>query len=380
MLIERLARNRLTSFVRSRSEWCISRQRVWGVPIPAIHSINTDQAYLDEDTLNHIIPILEKKGVAYWWTGPVEEFLPPKLAAMSSYTYPINKQWRKGTDTMDVWFDSGSSWTMLENIQQQREKEEAGDGQSAFLADVCLEGSDQHRGWFQSQLLTRCSSQPLSSNASIGSPYHHLITHGMVLDEQGKKMSKSLGNIISPMTIIHGGKDKKKDPAYGADLLRLWAATVEYGSDMSIGPKVLSQTAGKLRKIRNSTRFLLGNIQDGKIFRKIERVERKDLGLVGSSIWALSLYLWRPWQIEKYVMHHLYHLQRTAFDCNDIDRLDNLHAFDFARGKSTVFPWYSRVHLNCQSWPLSSILQTLLYPHSTSTSGRIVSMVIPSEA
>jgi len=105
----------------------------------------------------------------------------------------------------------------------------------------------------------------------------------MVLDEQGKKMSKSLGNIISPMTIINGGKDKKKDPAYGTDLLRLWAATVEYGSDMSIGPKVLRQTAEKLRKIRNSTRFLLGNIQDGKIFKEIERAERKDLGLVSPS-------------------------------------------------------------------------------------------------
>lgn len=202
----------------------------------------------------------------------------PKWLAMSSS--PVNRQWRKGTDTMDVWFDSGSSWTMLEDIRQQREREGASDGQSVFLADVCLEGSDQHRGWFQSQLLTKCSNRPLSSNASIGSPYHHLITHGMVLDEQGKKMSKSLGNIISPMTIINGGKDKKKDPAYGTDLPRLWAATVEYGSDMSIGPKVLRQTAEKLRKIRNSTRFLLGNIQDGKIFKEVERVERKDLGLV----------------------------------------------------------------------------------------------------
>jgi len=93
---------------------------------------------------------------------------------------------------------------MLEDIRR-REREEASDGQSGFLADICLEGSDQHRGWLQAQLLTRCSSRPLSSNASIGSPYHHLITHGMVLDEQGKKMSRSLGNIISPMTVINSG-------------------------------------------------------------------------------------------------------------------------------------------------------------------------------
>ncbi|KAF5350978.1 hypothetical protein D9756_008391 [Leucocoprinus leucothites] len=309
------SRNRLTSFIRSRSEWCISRQRVWGVPIPAIHHVATDQAHLDEDTLNHILPILEKKGMVYWWSGPIEEFLPPKLAAMSSDTSPISEQWRKSTDTMDVWFDSGTSWTMLKDVQAMKEKEGANNGRStSFPADVCLEGSDQHRGWFQSQLLTKCGSQPLSPNAPIGSPYHHLITHGMVLDEKGKKMSKSLGNIISPMTVIHGGKDKKKDPAYGTDLLRLWAATVEHGGDMSIGSKVLSQTAEKLRKIRNTTRFILGNIQDGKVFEGIERVERKDLG-----------------PMEKYVMHELYALQQAALDCNDVDRPNNPYAFDFAR-------------------------------------------------
>lgn len=271
----KLAQNRLASFIHSRSEWCISRQRSWGVPIPAIHHITTDRVYLDEDTLNHILPILNKKGVASWWTGPVEEFLPPKLAAISSADTPLSKQWKKGTDTMDVWFDSGSSWTMLQELQEKEGRE--------FPADVCLEGSDQHRGWFQSQLLTKCGSQPLSLANRVGSPYHHLITHGMVLDEKGKKMSKSLGNVISPMTIIHGGKDKKKDPAYGADVLRLWAATVEYENDMAIGHKVLSQTAEKLRKIRNTTRFILGNLQDGKVFETVERVERKDLGLVSSS-------------------------------------------------------------------------------------------------
>ncbi|KXN89152.1 Isoleucine--tRNA ligase [Leucoagaricus sp. SymC.cos] len=314
--------NRLKSFIQSRSEWCVSRQRSWGVPIPAIHHIATDQAYLDQDTLNYILPILEKKGVAYWWTGPVEEFLPPKLVAMSSDTSSLSEQWRKATDTMDVWFDSGSSWTLLKGVQELDEDTRP------FLADVCLEGSDQHRGWFQSQLLTKCGSEVLNPKKRISSPYKHLITHGMVLDEKGKKMSKSLGNIVSPMIIIHGGKDKKKDPAYGADLLRLWAATVEYENDMSIGPKVLSQTAEKLRKIRNTTRFILGNLSDGKVFEKTERAGRKELGL-----------------IEKYVMHELYSLQQLFLDCNDIDRPNNPVAFEFSR-VMTALVYFANITLS----------------------------------
>lgn len=153
-----------------------------------------------------------------------------------------------------------------------------------FLADVCLEGSDQHRGWFQSQLLTKVGSHSFNpSNFSYpSSPYRDLITHGMVLDESGKKMSKSLGNIVSPMTVIHGGKDKKKDPAYGVDVLRLWVATVEYWRDMAIGPKILSQAAESMRKIRNSTRFLLGNLGDGSALAELERVPREQLGLVSA--------------------------------------------------------------------------------------------------
>lgn len=187
-----LARNRLQAFIRSRSEWCISRQRHWGVPIPALHHPTTGRVVLDNDSLSHIIGILEEKGrgVEYWWEGDVEEFLPPALSG--------EEGWEKGTDTMDVWFDSGSSWSLLEGL------EGAGNGETrTALADVCLEGSDQHRGWFQSQLLTAVGS---SDGAEVKKPYKTLITHGMVLDEKGKKMSKSVGNVVSPMGIINGGK------------------------------------------------------------------------------------------------------------------------------------------------------------------------------
>ena len=161
---------------------------MWGVPIPSLHHTPTDAAYLDCRILDHILSILDKKGVAYWWEGPIDEFLPPPLLEIDA---DVNN-WRKGTDTMDVWFDSGSSWSLLPSR-----------GNALPRADVCLEGSDQHRGWFQSQLLTAVGTAE-GDNKAVA-PYGTLLTHGMVLDANGKKMSKSLGNVMSPMAIVKGG-------------------------------------------------------------------------------------------------------------------------------------------------------------------------------
>ena len=169
------------------------------MPIPSLHHLPTDRAVLDPISLSHILAILEAKGVQYWWDGPVEEFVPP------SYRVPgenAAETWVKGTDTMDVWFDSGTSWSMLRGLRGSVAGEAGAEGGS--YADVCLEGSDQHRGWFQSQLLTAVSSAP--QGHAPAAPYKTLITHGMVLDEKGRKMSKSVGNIIRPATILHGGK------------------------------------------------------------------------------------------------------------------------------------------------------------------------------
>ncbi|KAF8630473.1 hypothetical protein AX15_002904 [Amanita polypyramis BW_CC] len=279
-----VSRNRLESFIRSRSEWCISRQRVWGVPIPALYHIDTGNAVLNKESLNHILSILDAKGVEHWWNGPVEDFVPPFMLEPGC---SASETWRKGTDTMDVWFDSGTSWSMLSEMGVGKGAENG----RKFHADVCLEGSDQHRGWFQSQLLTAIAA---SDDPVPASPYGSLITHGMVLDQEGKKMSKSLGNIINPLTIVFGGEDKNKDPAYGADVLRLWAASSEYWRDLSIGPLVLSQTAESLRKIRNSARFLLGNVRDSTA---LARVPKSELGLM-----------------ERYVMHELYKLEQTALE------------------------------------------------------------------
>lgn len=147
---------------------------------------------LDSRSVDHILSVLESKGTDYWWNGPVDDFVPPHLRKDG---VSLSSEWHKGTDTMDVWFDSGTSWSMLTGLRDGNE----------VLADVCVEGSDQHRGWFQSQLLTFIGSLHHASEQTRA-PYSALVTHGMVLDESGKKMSKSLGNIISPETIIRGGK------------------------------------------------------------------------------------------------------------------------------------------------------------------------------
>ncbi|KAI0340362.1 isoleucyl-tRNA synthetase [Trametopsis cervina] len=270
------SQTRLQSFVKSRSEWCISRQRSWGVPIPSLYHLPTGTAVLDSESLSYILPTLEEKGTNYWWDSPVEDFVPPSRRVAGE---EVRETWVKGADTMDVWFDSGTSWSMLKELDGQHDR--------AHLADICLEGSDQHRGWFQSQLLTAVGS-------AGSSPYGTLITHGMVLDEKGKKMSKSLGNIVSPMTVINGGKNNKKEPAYGTDVLRLWAASVEFSHDMSIGPTILSQCAESYRKIRNASRFILGNLRDSRQ-PESERVRYEELPLA-----------------ERYVLHKLYQLDATA--------------------------------------------------------------------
>ncbi len=229
--------NRITSMVQERSDWCISRQRNWGVPIPVFYDEETNEPLLNAETIAHVQAIIAEKGSDAWWELSIEELLP------ASYRNG-DRQYRKGTDTMDVWFDSGSSWSA---VAQQR-----GLG---YPVDLYLEGSDQHRGWFQSSLLTSVAANGVA-------PYKQVLTHGFVLDEQGRKMSKSLGNVVDPAVVIDGGKDQKKEPPYGADVLRLWVSSVDYSNDVPLGQNILRQMGDVYRKIRNTARFLLGNLHD----------------------------------------------------------------------------------------------------------------------
>lgn len=293
------SQNRLQSMIEGRDNWCISRQRNWGVPIPVfyrtIHNDEDDsggekeEVLATKESLDHIISLVKENGTNCWWEMSTHELLPPSMSNEEK------EGWFKCTDTLDVWFDSGCSWAARKE-----------DSVLKRPADVYLEGSDQHRGWFQSSLLTNVASQYSHMNEDneymYEAPYRRLVTHGFVLDENGKKMSKSLGNVIDPSAIIEGGinrseqaaideekreatladgnrgegiiaKSKKKRKKkkvkkshrwspYGADVLRLWAASSDYTRDVLIGPKVIRKASESLRKIRNTARFILGNIHD----------------------------------------------------------------------------------------------------------------------
>jgi len=237
--VPEVGKNRITSFVSGRGDWCISRQRSWGVPIPVFYDEETgNEVLLDEHTLDHVQKIFSEHGSDAWWKMDEKDLLPEMYKEEA-------EKWKKGTDTMDVWFDSGSSWAGVASARDELQ----------YPADLYLEGSDQHRGWFQSSLLTSVAAQGQA-------PYKTVLTHGFVLDEKGYKMSKSLGNVIDPLKVIEGGNNKKQEPAYGADVLRLWVATVDYSGDVCIGNNIIKQTFETYRKLRNTARYLIGNLND----------------------------------------------------------------------------------------------------------------------
>ncbi|MFM7311629.1 MAG: class I tRNA ligase family protein, partial [Cyanobium sp.] len=242
-------RNRIESMVRERGDWCISRQRTWGVPIPVFYHRETAEVLLNQASLDHIQALIAEHGSDVWWQRDEAELLPPSHADQAHL-------WRKGSDTMDVWFDSGSSWAgVLGGLAPSDPDEAALEAGLRYPADLYLEGSDQHRGWFQSSLLT---SVAVNGRA----PYRTVLTHGFTLDEKGRKMSKSLGNVVDPAVLVDGGKNEKQDPAYGADVLRLWVSSVDYSADVPLGPGIVRQLADVYRKVRNTARYLLGNLHD----------------------------------------------------------------------------------------------------------------------
>ena len=223
--------NRLTSMIENRPDWCISRQRDWGVPIAFFRDKSTKEPIFDEKILNNIYEIFKAKGADAWWQMEISELLPQD----SGYK-PENLE--KVMDILDVWFDSGSTWKAV----LQSGAYDAG----KFPADMYLEGSDQHRGWFQSSLLLSCAINECA-------PYKSILTHGFTVDEKGQKMSKSVGNVVYPQEVAK---------SHGVEILRLWVAMSDYSTDLKISDNILKQVSEQYRKIRNTIRFLLASTSD----------------------------------------------------------------------------------------------------------------------
>ena len=247
-------KERLLSMIEGRPDWCVSRQRVWGVPLPIFINKKTKEPLRDQKVIDRIATIYEKEGSDCWFTDDIKRFL--------GNDYDEN-DYEKLNDIVEVWFDSGSTHSFV--LEQRKDLK--------WPADMYLEGSDQHRGWFHSSLLESCGTRGRA-------PFESILSHGFVVDGKGMKMSKSAGNVIAPEDILKN---------YGADILRAWVAASDYAEDLRIDNTILSQHAESYRKIRNTFRFILGNIKDHFQKQSFEKLNLKEFA-----------------ELEKYVLHRLY--------------------------------------------------------------------------
>ena len=253
-------KERLLSMIEGRPDWCVSRQRSWGVPLPIFINKKTKEPLRDQKVINRIAEIYEKEGSDCWFTDDPKRFLGDE--------HNVN-DYEKLTDIVEVWFDSGCTHSFV--LEKRKDLK--------WPADMYLEGSDQHRGWFHSSLLESCGTRGRA-------PFDSILSHGFVVDGKGMKMSKSAGNVISPDEILKN---------YGADILRAWVASSDYAEDLRIDKTILAQHAESYRKIRNTFRFILGNIQDN--FEK-QDFDSLDINSFG--------------ELEKYILNKLYFLDKSV--------------------------------------------------------------------
>lgn len=250
---------RMNNMIADRGDWCISRQRLWGVPIPIIYC-EDNSPIMEKEVFDHIAELMNEHGSNVWFEREAKDLLPEGYTNEKS----PSGEFRKETDIMDVWFDSGSSWNEL--IAR-------GDG---YPCDLYFEGSDQYRGWFNSSLI-------VSTAVNGTAPYKEVLSHGYVVDSKGEKMSKSVGNVVNPMDIINQN---------GADVFRLWAMSSDFKEDLKLGPSNIKQVSDQYRKIRNTFRFLLGNVNgedfnpstDMVAFEDLERVDQQVLVLLNDLV------------------------------------------------------------------------------------------------
>lgn len=247
-------KDRILGMMENRPDWCISRQRSWGVPITVFTCVKCEHTLQDQKVIEHVADQVEKGGADVWFTRTAAELLPDGTECPACG----GSGFRKEEDILDVWFDSGASQAAV--LKQRPDL--------SWPADLYLEGSDQHRGWFNSSLL-------VSINATDKAPFHSVLTHGFVVDGSGKKMSKSLGNVVTPQQVID---------QYGADILRLWVSAEDYRDDIRISKEILSQLSEAYRKIRNTCRYILGNLSDFDP----DKDSVSDAGLTELDLWALD--------------------------------------------------------------------------------------------
>ncbi len=252
-------RERLMSMIESRPDWCVSRQRVWGVPLPIFLNKKTNEPIRDQKVIDRIADIYEKEGSDCWFEDNKKRFLGDDYNP---------EQYEKLNDIVEVWFDSGSTHSFV--LEKRKDLK--------WPADMYLEGSDQHRGWFHSSLLESCGTRGRA-------PYNNILSHGFVVDGKGLKMSKSTGNVISPEEILK---------SYGADILRAWVASSDYSEDLRIDKTILAQHAESYRKIRNTFRFILGNIKDNFEKQNFDKLEVSSLP-----------------EIERYILHKLFIIDKS---------------------------------------------------------------------
>ena len=286
--------SRLTSMIASRPDWCISRQRAWGVPIPVFVHKASGEPLRDQDVVDRIVEAFDAEGADAWFNSPMERFLGDKYDPA---------EYEQVTDIVDVWFDSGSTHAFLLE----------GNNEMSWPADMYLEGSDQHRGWFHSSLLESCGTRGRA-------PYESVLTHGFVLDEQGRKMSKSLGNTVTPQDVIKEN---------GADILRIWVANSDYYDDLRIGKEILQRQVDHYRRLRNTFRYLLGSL-DG--FSEDEKVEVSEMPQLER--WVLNRLHEIDTDIRTSIEKHDYHHVFTVLHhfCNN-----DLSAFYFDIRKDTLY-------------------------------------------
>ena len=249
-------KERLKSMIETRPDWCVSRQRVWGVPLPIFINKKTGEILIDNEVFDNIAKIYEKEGSDCWFSDDPQKFLGKKYKA---------EDFEKLSDIVEVWFDSGSTHSFV--LEKRKDLK--------WPASMYLEGSDQHRGWFHSSLLESCGTRDRA-------PFESILSHGFVVDGKGLKMSKSLGNVIAPEDIL------KK---YGADILRIWVASSNYAEDLRIDYSILDQHAESYRKIRNTFRYLLGNLNDKFEENELEKVDVNKLP-----------------ELEQFILHKIYKL------------------------------------------------------------------------